>query len=146
MVRVQGRTRETIVERRRQLDIAYFAEKDILDVIILPNRPSVVGGGEHGFLIHYDREHSHEISGFEILDFLDFVPHLYEPGVVPALSMRFDVQETMVSVDPDGTVHRHTVDTGLRGVTLHEALEWAYREYILAGHPRPVASPAEMAA
>jgi len=66
--------------------------------------------------------------------------------VVPALSMRFDVQKTIVSVDPDGTVHRHTVDTDLRGVTLHEALEWAYHEYILADHPRPAVSPAEMVA
>ena len=134
------------MERRRQLDIAYFADKDILDAIILPNRPSVVGGGEHGFLIHYDREHNHELSGFEILDFSDFIPHLYEPGVVPVLSMRFDIQKTIVSVDSDGIVHRHTVDTGLRGVTLHEALEWAYHEYILAERPRLVASLAEMVA
>ena len=134
------------MERRRQLDIAYFADKDILDAIILPNRPSVVGGGEHGFLIHYDREHNHEISGFEILDFSDFIPHLYEPGVVPALSMRFDVQKTMVSVNLDGTVHRRTVDTGLQGVTLHEVLEWAYHEYVLAEHTRLAASLAEMVA
>jgi hypothetical protein len=134
------------MERRRQLDIAYFADKDILDAIILPNRPSIVGGGEHGFLIHYDQGHNHEISGFEILDFSDFIPHLYEPGVVPALSMRFDVQKTIVSVDPDGTVHRHTIDTDLRGVTLHEALEWAYHEYVLADHPHPAVSPAEMVA
>jgi len=29
---------------------------------------------------------------------------------------------------------------------LHEALEWAYHEYVLADHPRLAVSPAEMVA
>jgi hypothetical protein len=130
----------------KELDIIYFLEKDILDVIILPNRPSVVGGGDHGLLIHYDEIRRSEIVGFEILDFTEFIPHLYEPGLLPELPALFDVQRTELRVDTDGNIHRQTTDTGLRGVTLREALEWAYHTYILAGRPSPRPLPAEVTA
>lgn len=121
---------------RKQLDISYFVEKDVLDVII-EQTPSVVGCTEHGHvLVHYDGEQPDRIVGLEILDFSALVPHLHEPGVLPEMDARFDVLETEVSVDvDDGTVHRETHDTGLRNVTLREALEWAYRHYILSHLP-----------
>lgn len=123
---------------QKQLDISYFADKDILDIII-EQSPSVVGCTEHGHvLVHYDEKQRDRIVGLEILDFTDLVPRLHEPGVLPELSTRFEVVETEISVDPaDGTVHRETRDTGLRNVTLREALEWAYHHYILSRLPAP---------
>jgi len=122
---------------REQLDISYYADKDILDIII-EQSPSVVGCTEWGrILVHYDKNRRDRIVGLEILDFTDLVPHLHKPGVLPKLNTHFDVVETEISVDPDGTVHRQTRDTGLHDVTLREALEWAYRHYILSRLPAP---------
>jgi len=118
-----------------QLDIRYSPEHDILAAHIPPRRRMKMGWGRHGFLIGYDWECESEIVGFEILDFSTFVSHLHELGVLPELNTRFDVQQTTVRVDPDGTVHRETQDTGLRGLTLTEVLEWAYHTFILARVP-----------
>jgi len=70
--------------------------------------------------------------GFEILDFSYFIPHLYEPGVVPQLDMRFDVQVSEPVIEPQGKVYFKSKDTQLTGVTLHEVLKWAYEEFILS--------------
>ena len=120
------------MESTKQLDFRYSADRDILIALILPSRPALMGGGEYGCLIGYADDGSREVVSFEILDFTRFIAHIYEPGVLPELSARFDVVETEISVDPGGAVHRETRDTGLRNVTLREALEWAYHHYILS--------------
>jgi len=102
------------METRKQLDIFYLSDRDILSLNILPHRSAQTGITDYGFQICYDWDNHEEIVGFEILDFSYFIPHLYEPGVVPEVKMRFDVQ-----------------DSDLTNVTLHEVLEWAYRRYIL---------------
>jgi len=120
----------------KHLDVCYFADRDILDVIIEPNRPSVVGCTDLSHvLVHYDHEQSARIVGLEILDFTDLIPHLYEPGVLPEIEARFAVVQTEVTLDADGAVHRESHDTGLRGVTLREALEWAYHTFVLSHVP-----------
>jgi len=86
---------------------------------------------EYHFFIRYSKENGGEIVGFEILDFY-FIPHLYEPGVVPQLDMRFDVQVSEPVIEPEGKVHFKTKDIQLTGVTLHEVLEWAYEEFVLS--------------
>lgn len=53
------------------------------------------------------------------------------------MDAHFDVVETEVSVAPDGTTRRETRDTGLRNVTLREALEWAYHRYVLSRLQKP---------
>lgn len=107
----------------RKLDVCYFPEKDILSLNILPNRSAVMDMTEHHFFIRYSKENSDEIVGFEILDFSYFIPHLYEPGVVPQLDMHFDVQVSEPVIEPEGKVHFKTKDIQLTGVTLHEVLE-----------------------
>lgn len=120
----------------KRLDMRYSADRDILIAIIPPPRPARMGGGEYGCMIGYADDNTREVVSFEILDFSRFITHLHEPGVLPEMDARFDVVETEVSVDADdGTVHRETHDTGLRNVTLREALEWAYRHYILSHLP-----------
>ena len=115
-----------------KLDVCYFPQKDILTINILPRRPAVMGMTDYHFLVAYARDKPDEIVGFEILDFSYFIPHLYEPGVVPQLDMRFDVQVSEPVIEPEGKVHFKTRDIQLTGVTLHEVLEWAYEEFVLS--------------
>lgn len=98
----------------KQLKVIYHPDKDILSLIIPPRRPSRVSGNEHDFLILHDWDNPEEIVGFEILDFSLLVPHLYEPGVVPAVDWHFRVE-----------------GTSLTEASLTEVLEWAYRHYVL---------------
>lgn len=98
----------------RRLKVIYHPDKDILSLIIPPRRPSRASGNEYDFLILHDWEDPDEIVGFEILDFSLLVPHLHEPGVVPAVDWRFQVE-----------------DTALTNASLTEVLEWAYRHYVL---------------
>jgi uncharacterized protein YuzE len=116
----------------RKLDVCYFPQKDILTINILPRRSAVMEMTDYHFLVAYDRDNTDEIVGFEILDFSYFIPHLYKPGVVPQLDMRFDVQVSEPVIEPKGRVYFKTKDTQLTGVTLHEVLEWAYEEFVLS--------------
>jgi uncharacterized protein YuzE len=116
----------------RKLDICYFPEKDILSLNILPNRSAVMDMTEYHFFIRYSKENRGEIVGFEILDFSYFIPHLYEPGVVPQLDMLFDVQVSEPVIEPESKVYFKTKDTRLTGATLHKVLEWAYEEFVLS--------------
>ncbi|MFQ5811876.1 MAG: hypothetical protein ACE5I2_01580 [Anaerolineae bacterium] len=99
---------------------------------ILPRRPAMMGMTDYHFLVAYNRDNPDDIVGFEILDFSYFIPHLYEPGVVPQLDMCFDVQMSELVIDPEGKVYFKTKDTQLTGVTLQEVLEWAYEEFVLS--------------
>ena len=112
----------------KRLKVVYHSDKDILSLIILPRRPSRTSGNEHDFLILYDWDNPDEIVGFEILDFSLLVPHLYEPGVVPAVDLRFEVE-----------------GTSLTNVTLIEVLEWAYRHFVLRYLPAFAAEHGETA-
>lgn len=116
----------------RKLSMCYFPEKDILTINILPRQSAVMGMTDYHFLVAYDRDNPAEIVGFEILDFSYFIPHLYEPGVVPQLDIRFDVQVSEPIIEPEGKVYFKTRDTQLSSVTLHEVLEWAYEEFVLS--------------
>ena len=116
----------------RKLSVCYFPQKDILTINILPRQPAVMGMTDYHFLIGYDRDNPDEIVGFEILDFSYFIPHLYEPGVVPQLDMYFDVQVSEPIVEPEGKVYFKTRDTQLTSATLPEVLEWAYEEFVLS--------------
>lgn len=102
----------------RKLKVVYHEDKDILSLIILPLRPSRAEGDENDFLILRDWDNRAEIVGFEVLDFSLFVPHIYELDALPPIELRFDV---------DGTE--------MRGVTLREVLEWAYKNFIVMQLP-----------
>lgn len=96
------------------LKVVYHPDKDILSLVIPPRRPSRTSGNEHDFLIMHDWDDPEEIAGFEVLDFSLLVPHLHEPGVVPSVDCRFQVE-----------------GTSLTQASLTEVLEWAYRHYVL---------------
>jgi len=119
----------------QKLDVCYFPQKDILTINILPRRPSVMGTTRYNFLVAYDRANKDEIVGFEILDFSYFVPHMYEPGVVPALNSRFDVQVSEPIIQPGGQVSFQVRETPLTDATLHQVLEWTYQEFVLKRIP-----------
>lgn len=102
------------METRRQLSVAYYEDKDILYLHILPKRPFVVSETDLGFFIHYDMEKQKDIVGFECMDFSILIPHIENPKVVPDFSISFDVKEF-----------------GLEGVNLKKILEWAYQRYVL---------------
>jgi len=102
------------METRKQLSVAYYGDKDILYLHILPKRPFVVSETDLGFFIHYDMENQESIVGFECLDFSMLVPHIEDSKIVPDISISFDVKEF-----------------GLEGVSLKKILEWAYRKYVL---------------
>lgn len=102
------------METRRQLSVAYYEDKDILYLHILPKRPFVVSETNLGFFIHYDMENQESLAGFECLDFSLLIPHIEDPNVIPYLPISFDVKEF-----------------GLEGISLKSILEWAYQKYIL---------------
>jgi hypothetical protein len=102
----------------RKLKVIYHEDKDILSLIIPPLRPSRTEGDENDFLILRDWDNRGEIVGFEVLDFSLFVPRIYDLDALPQIELRFDV---------DGTE--------MRGVTLREVLEWAYKNFIVMRLP-----------
>jgi uncharacterized protein YuzE len=102
--------------RAKKLRASYYND-DILYLQILPSRPARVDETKYGLMVRYDWDEPEEIVGFECLDSL-LIPHLAEPGVVPELEMRFDVE-----------------DAEVRDATLQEVLHWAYEWYVLQ---RPV--------
>ena len=102
----------------RKLKVIYHEDKDILSLIISPLRPSRAEGDENDFLILRDWDNRDEIVGFEVLDFCLFVPHIYDLDALPQIELHFDV---------DGTE--------MRGATLREVLEWAYKNFIVMRLP-----------
>jgi uncharacterized protein YuzE len=109
----------------KKLKITYYDKKDILYLQILPPRPARVDETKYGLMVRYDWDKPDEVAGFECLDFSLLIPHLAEPGVVPKLDLRFDVEGTT-----------------LMNVTLTEVLHWAYERYVLrrttVAPPHPV--------
>jgi uncharacterized protein YuzE len=97
-----------------ELKATYYDEEDILYLQILPARPARVDETRYGLMVRYDWDKPDEVVGFECLDFSLLIPHLAEPGVVPKLELRFDVEGTT-----------------LFNVTLTEVLHWAYERYVL---------------
>ncbi len=98
----------------KKLKVTYYDEKDILYLQILPPRPARVDETKYGLIVRYNWDKPDEVVGFECLDFSLLIPHLAEPGVVPQLDLRFDVEGTT-----------------LLNVTLTEVLHWAYERYVL---------------
>jgi uncharacterized protein YuzE len=98
----------------KQLKVTYYNEKDILYLQTLPPRPARVDETKYGLMVRYDWDKPDEVVGFECLDFSLLVPHLAEPGVVPELGLRFEVERTT-----------------LVNATLTEVLHWAYEQYVL---------------
>jgi uncharacterized protein YuzE len=98
----------------RKLKATYYEEKDTLYLQILPPRPARVDETRYGLMVRYDWDKPDEIVGFECLDFSLLIPHLAEPGVVPQLDLRFDVEGTKLMM-----------------ATLTEVLHWAYEWYVL---------------
>ena len=113
----------------KKLKATYYDEKDILYLQILPPRPARVDETRYGLIVRYDWDKPDEVVGFECLDFSLLIPHLAEPGVVPKLDLRFDVEGTT-----------------LMNATLTEVLHWAYERYVLRRptvvQPHPVPTPA----
>jgi uncharacterized protein YuzE len=109
----------------KKLKATYYSEKDILYLQILPPRPARVDETKYGLMVRYDWDKPGEVVGFECLDFSLLIPHLAEPGVVPELDLRFDVEGTT-----------------LVNATLTEVLHWAYERYVLqrptVAQPHPV--------
>ncbi len=112
----------------KKLKATYYEEKDILYLQILPPRPARVDETRYGLMVRYDWDKPDEVVGFECLDFSLLIPHLAEPGVVPKLDLRFDVEGTT-----------------LVNVTLTEVLHWAYERYVLqrptVAQPHAVPTP-----
>lgn len=98
----------------KKLKATYYSEKDVLYLQILPPRPARVDETKYGLMVRYGWDKPDEVVGFECLDFSLLIPHLAEPGVVPELDLRFDVEGTT-----------------LMNVTLTEVLHWAYERYVL---------------
>lgn len=106
----------------KKLKVTYYDEKDILYLQVLPPRPARVDETRYGLIVRYHWDKPDEIVGFECLDFSLLIPHLAEPGVVPQLDLRFDVEGTR-----------------LVKATSTEVLHWAYERYVLQ---RPTVAPA----
>ena len=106
----------------RELKTIYYEDKDILYLQILPERPAKVEETRYGLMVRYDWDKPGVIVGFECLDFSLLVPHLAERGVLPDVRMRFDIE-----------------GAGLKGITLKDALIWAYQRYVL----KPLMVPRE---
>jgi uncharacterized protein YuzE len=110
----------------KKLRATYYEQKDILYLQILPPRPARVDETKYGLMVRYDWDKPGQVVGFECLDFSLLIPHLAEPGVVPELDLRFDVEGTT-----------------LVNATLTEVLHWAYERYVLQRptvaqpHPAP---------
>jgi uncharacterized protein YuzE len=98
----------------KKLKATYYNEKDVLYLQVLPPRPARVDETEYGLIVRYDWDRPDEVVGFECLDFSLLIPHLAEPGVVPQLDLRFEVEGTT-----------------LMNATLAEVLHWAYERYVL---------------
>jgi uncharacterized protein YuzE len=97
-----------------KLEVVYYEDKDILYLQIIPARPAKVGETRCGFMIRYDWDYPEKIVGFECLDFSLLIPHLAEPGVIPEIEMRFDLE-----------------GSPLKAASLKEVLIWAYQQYVL---------------
>jgi len=98
----------------KKLRATYYDEKDTLYLQVFPPRPARVDETRYGLMVRYDWDEPDEVVGFECLDFSLLIPHLAEPGVVPKLDLRFDVEGTT-----------------LMNATLAEVLRWAYEWYVL---------------
>ncbi len=102
---------ETSVYR---IEISYHRPKDILIIHLLPKRPARLGGGEHDFWIRYDWDDPAKVVGFEVWDFSLMIPQIYNPEIVPGISMKFSMSDQMAPT-----------------YTLQEVLEWAYLTFVL---------------
>lgn len=98
----------------KKLKATYYGEKDILYLQVLPPRPGRVDETRYGLMVRYDWDKPDEVVGFECLDFSLLIPHLAEPGVVPKLDLRFNLEGSK-----------------LMNATLTEVLHWAYERYVL---------------
>jgi len=98
----------------KKLKATYYNEKDILYLQVLPPHSARVDETRYGLMVRYDWDKPDEVVGFECLDFSLLVPYLAEPGVVPKLDLRFDVEGTT-----------------LMNATLAQVLHWAYERYVL---------------
>lgn len=98
----------------KNLKVTYHRAKDTLYLRTLPKRPATMDVTDYGFYIRYDWDNPDEIVGFEWLGFSAYINTLDEPGVIPDLEMRFDIE-----------------GTDLKGLTLKEVLRWAYHRYVL---------------
>lgn len=98
----------------RKLKVNYYEDKDILYLQIIPERPAKVDETKYGFMVRYDWDNPKEIVGFECLDFSLLIPHLAEPGVLPKVKMRFDIEGSEI-----------------KDATLKDVLIWAYCRYVL---------------
>lgn len=105
-----------------RLKVTYYEDKDILYLQILPERPAKIEETRYGFMVRYDWDDPGVIVGFECLDFSLLIPHLAEPGVIPDVRMRFDIEPA-----------------GLKDATLKEVLIWTYQRYVL----KPLMVPRE---
>jgi len=102
----------------KKLKATYYSEKDILYLQVLPPHPARVDETRYGLMVRYNWDRPDEVVGFECLDFSLLIPHLAEPGVVPKLDLRFNVE-----------------GASLTNATLTDVLHWAYERYVLQ---RPV--------
>lgn len=106
------------MEDTKKVKLNYYEYGDTLWIHILPERQALESMTEYDFYIRYDQENIHEIVGFKILDFSHFISHIDEKGVLPKISMRFDVPEL-----------------NLKSVSLRELINQAYLKFVL--HRKP---------
>jgi len=98
----------------KELEVVYYRAKDYLYLHVVPRRPAVMEETNYEFYIRYDYENTNEIVGFEWLGFSDYFSAIDEPGVIPDLPLRFNIE-----------------GADLKGLTLRQVLYWAYRRYVL---------------
>jgi len=99
---------------RLSLRSDYYREQDILYLRPYPLPSYGVHEPAPDFLVYITATESEEVVGFEILDFGSIFPRLDDAELAPYLEMRFDLPES-----------------GLRDVSLREALIWAAGRYLV---------------
>ena len=102
--------------RELSVKLNYSAEKDLLSIIVQPEREveTKTKGYEHGILIFYENGRPQAITGMEALDFSEMVGGLNDNlAVFPVFDFTFNV-----------------AGSSLRGIDFKDLLKWAYGEFI----------------
>jgi hypothetical protein len=95
--------------------IEYCAEKDVLCIIVLPERDveTRAMGYDDDFLMFHEKDNPHVIIGIEILDFTETICRIDQEDIpFPECDVTFTIS-----------------GSSLRGVSFRDMLTWAYGRF-----------------
>jgi hypothetical protein len=96
--------------------LEYSAEKDVLSIIVLPERgvETRTMGYDDGILVFHEKRNPHVIVGIEVFDFTEMICGMdHKDIVLPEFDMTFTV-----------------AGSSLRGITFEDMLTWAYGQFV----------------